>query len=305
MTTAARIAAAQFAPVYMDRDATIARACDLIREAAADGAKLVVFPEAFVPGYPDWTWVVPNYDGKTRNALHARLLDQAVTIPSEATDVLGAAAAEAGVHVVIGVHERNAESSGGSVFNSLLFLDSSGEILGKHRKLMPTGAERQVWAQGDGTTLRVYDTPFGRLGGLICWESFMPLARAALYDAGVQVLVIPTWDKSDGWLTAMQFIAREAGAFVVSCCMALRTSDVPEELGFTTLYPTPREWINTGRSCVIGPNGAVLAGPLDGEEGFVTADIELADISAAKRTWDVAGHYARRDVFDLSVRGLD
>lgn len=297
-----RVAAAQAAPVFLDRAATVAKACDLIGEAGRAGAKLVVFPEAFIPGYPDWIWVVPNHDGRLLNDLYTRLLRNAVTIPDDSTDRLGAAAREAGIHVAIGLHEINAEASGGSLYNTLLFLDDQGEILGRHRKLMPTGAERLVWAQGDGSSLRTYDTALGRLGGLICWENFMPLARQMLYAAGVQILVTPTWDKSDSWLNSLRHIAREGGTYVVNCCMALRMDDVPAELSFPALYPSGREWINPGRSCVIHPSGEVVAGPVEAKEELLIAEIDLADIAAAKRMFDVAGHYARNDVFQFGLR---
>jgi nitrilase len=298
-----KVAAAQFAPVFLDRTETVRKACDAIARAAEAGAHLVVFPEAFVSGYPDWVWVVPNHRAPLLNELYARLIDNAVSVPDESTDRLCEAAQRAGICVVMGMHERNAEASGASVFNSLLFIDEKGHILGKRRKLVPTGAERLVWAQGDGSTLQVFDTSVGRLGGLICWESYMPLARQALYAQGVQILVTPTWDKSPNWLASLRHIAREGGMFIVNCCQALRMDDVPGDCGFKELYPSDREWINVGNSCVIDPKGEVIAGPLEAAEGLVIAEIDLRDILAAKRMFDVAGHYSRPDVFDFSVRG--
>lgn len=297
-----KVAAAQYTPVYLNRDETVDKACEIISRVGAADIRLVVFPEVFVPGYPDWTWVVPNHNAAVLNDLYSRLLDNSLSIPGEATERLCGAARKAGVTVVIGVHERNSEASEASVYNTLLFIDKDGTILGKRRKLMPTGAERMVWGQGDGATFRSFDSSIGRLGGLICWENYMPLARQAMFDMGIQILASPTWDKSDSWLLSMRHIAREGGVFVISCCMALRCGDVPEELGFRSFYPADREWINVGNSCVISPKGEVIAGPLEAEEGLVIADIDLGDIRAAKRMFDVAGHYARPDVFALSVR---
>jgi len=200
------------------------------------------------------------------------------------------------------MHERNSESSGASLFNSLLFINDQGEIMGSHRKLIPTGGERLVWAQGKGDTLRSYDTSAGKLAGLICWENYMPLARTAIYESGAQVLASPTWDKSTNWLQSMQHIAREGGLFVFSTCMALRMDDIPDEYEFKKLYPEEREWINTGNSCIIAPNGKLLAGPLEAKEGILYADIDLQQIIAAKRMFDVAGHYARPDLFHFSIK---
>lgn len=297
-----KVAAAQFTPVYLNRGETIDKACEIINRAGAAGAGLVLFPEVFVPGYPDWTWVVPNHNGPVLNDLYSRLLDNSVSIPDESTDRLCNAAREAGVVVVMGVHERNSEASNASLFNTLLFIDQEGNILGKRRKLMPTGAERLIWGQGDGATFQSFDSSAGRLGGLICWENYMPLARQAMFNSGIQVLLAPTWDKSENWRLSMRHIAREGGVFVVSCCMALRTDDIPEELGFRSFYPGDREWINVGNSCVINPKGEIIAGPLEAGEGLVIADIDLDEVKAAKRMFDVAGHYARPDVFELSVR---
>jgi nitrilase len=291
--------------VYLRRSETVDKACRLIERAADEGARLVVFPEVFVAGYPDWVWVVPNSNAPLLNALYARLLQNAVTIPDESTRRLCEAARKSAIHVVMGLHERNSEASNSSLYNTLLFIDDAGEIVGKRRKLMPTGAERLVWSQGDGSTVHAFDTAIGKVGGLICWESYMPLARQAMYDAGTQILVTPTWDKSDNWLGSLRHVAREGGVFVVSCCAAIRLSDIPDELEFKSFYPGDREWMNTGRSCVINPRGEIVAGPLEAEEGLVVAEIDLAEIAGAKRMFDVAGHYARPDVFRFSVRRPD
>ncbi|MDZ7717356.1 MAG: carbon-nitrogen hydrolase family protein [Balneolaceae bacterium] len=301
MTKTIKVAAAQLSPVFLDKKKTVEKACSAILEAGKHGAKLIVFPEAFISGYPDWVWLIPNSKGADLNELYIKLVEHAVSVPDQATDQLCKAAKKAGIHVVMGMNERNSETSGASLYNSLLFISDQGEILGKHRKLIPTGGERLIWAQGKGDTLRSYDTSAGKLAGLICWENYMPLARTAIYESGAQILASPTWDKSPNWLQSMQHIAREGGLFVISTCMALRMDDIPEQYEFKTLYPEGREWINTGNSCIIAPNGKFLAGPLEAEEGILYADIDLQQIIAAKRMFDVAGHYARPDVFNFSV----
>ncbi len=299
------VAAAQHSAVFLDRQASVAKACRLIEEAAGHGARLVVFPEAFIPGYPDWVWLLKNSESALLDRYYRELVDQAVTVGDESTEQLCEAARSAGVYVAIGIHERNAEASGSSLFNSLLYLSDEGRVLGVHRKLMPTGGERTVWAQGDGSTLLAFDTSIGRLGGLICWENYMPLARQAMYERGVQVYVAPTWDSSAAWLLAMRHIAREGGMFVVSCCQALRRDEIPEGYEFRDLYPEGREWINRGNSCIVDPMGKLLAGPLEESQEILYAEIDLDLIPAAKRVFDAAGHYARRDVFHFEVRGQE
>lgn len=303
LSTTVRIAAVQDSPVFLDRRASVAKACRLIEEAGGQGARLVVFPEAFVPGYPDWVWLVKNSDSALLNRYYQELVANAVTVGDESTEQLREAARSAGVYVAIGIHEKNAEASGASLFNTLLYLSDQGSVLGAHRKLMPTGGERTVWAQGDGSSLVAFDTSIGRLGGLICWENYMPLARQAMYELGVQIYVAPTWDSSEGWLLAMRHIAREGGMFVVSTCQALRREEIPEAYEFRDLYPEGREWLNRGSSCIVDPMGRLLAGPLEKAQEILYAEVDLDLISAAKRMFDVAGHYARRDVFRFEVRG--
>ena len=296
-----KVAAAQAAPVFLNKQQTVEKACDLIAEAGRAGAKLVVFPEVFIAGYPDWVWVVPNSHGAVLNDLYTELVQNAVSIPDDSTDLLCRAAKQAGIYVVMGMNERNTEASNSSLYNSLLFIDSDGNIVGKRRKLMPTGGERLIWAQGDGSTLQVFDTTFGRLGGLICWENYMPLVRNAMYAGGAQILAAPTWDKSDNWLLSMQHIAREGGMYVISCCMAIRTEDIPDSYDFKKAYPEGREWITAGNSCIVDPNGQVIAGPVEQKEEIIVAEVDLNLVTTAKRMFDVAGHYARPDVFRFEV----
>ncbi len=295
------VAAAQVTPMFLDRQATLEKACDVIAEAGRNGAELVVFPEAFLPGYPDWIWLVPGNKGQMLDTLYTALVDNAVTVPDGTTDRLCQAARKAKVHVAIGINERNREASNASLYNTLLYIDAAGEILGKHRKLVPTAGERLVWAQGDGSTLAAYKTSLGVLGGLICWENYMPLARQAIYAWGTQIYVAPTWDRGDLWLATLRHIAKEGGMFVIGCCMPLHVRDIPDRLEFKELYPVDTEWINGGYSCIVNPTGEMIAGPVVDKEEILYAEVHLDEITAAKRMFDVAGHYARPDVFKFAV----
>jgi len=295
------IAAVQAAPVFMDRDATIDKACALTAEAAKNGAKIVVFPEAFVPTYPDWVWVVPASNGSSHAALYGELLDQSVTVPSAATDKLCRAAKANRVFVVIGVNERNADASGGSIYNTLLYISDKGELLGRHRKLIPTAAERMVWTPGDGSTLETFETPYGRLGGLICWENYMPLARYTMYAQGVQIYVAATWDSSDTWIASLRHIAKEGRMVVVGCCIAMRRDDIPDSYEFRSGYPENEDYfINAGNSAIVNPQ-RILAGPVVCKEETLYAEIDPAWMRGTKFSLDAAGHYARPDVFQLTV----
>jgi nitrilase len=297
-----KVAAVQHAPVFLDRDATIDKACALIAEAGRAGAKLVVFPEAFVPAYPDWVWVLPARERAALSGLYAELVANAVSVPSVATERLGQAAREAGAQVVIGVNERNAEASGTSLYNSLLFFDADGKLYARHRKLIPTGGERLVWAQGDGSTLAVHATPLGRLCGVICWENYMPLTRYAMYAWGAQLYIAATWDRGDPWLATLRHIAREGRVFVIGCCMGLRDADIPARYEFKRLYPPGREWINAGDSAVLNPDGSFIAGPLHERQGILYAEIDPMQYAGPRWMFDAAGHYARPDLFQLTVR---
>ncbi|MFA9429209.1 carbon-nitrogen hydrolase family protein [Egicoccus sp. AB-alg2] len=295
--TIVRVAAVQDAPVFLDRDATVARVHALTGQAAAEGAELVVFPEAFVPTYPDWVWrTTPWADGPAR--WYERLVEQSVTVPGPAVDALADAARSAGVHLAVGINERD----GSTLYNSLAWFGPDGHLLAVHRKLMPTGGERLVWGMGDGSTMSVLDTPVGRLGGLICWENYMPLARYHLYAQGMDVLVAPTWDNSDAWVPTMRHIAKEGRCFVVGVTFCLRGSDVPQGIpGRDEIYGGSDDWLARGNSCVVGPGGQLLAGPLVGEPGIVIADCDLDALVSARRQFDPVGHYARPDVFRLEV----
>lgn len=297
-----KVAAVQDAPVFLDKNATIEKACELINQTAGNGASMAVFPEAFISGYPDWVWTLPPARKDLINTLYQDMLDNAITIPDKSLEPLLKAVKDAGIYVTIGVNERNSEASNSSLFNSLLYIGPDGKILGKHRKLIPTGGERLMWAQGGGETLVSFDTSIGKLGGLICWENFMPLARNVMYQAGVQVHVASTWDSSENWQIAMRFIAREGGMFVIGCAPGMKMSDIPDKYEFKKFYPEDREWVNKGNSLIVGPDGKVLAGPLEAEQSIIYADVNLNDIPAQKWMYDVAGHYSRPDVFEFGVK---
>jgi nitrilase len=270
--------------------------------AAARGARLVVFPEAFVPTYPLWVWFVPGGQTAVLRELYAELLRESVTVPSDATDELGAAARDAGVHLAIGVNERNAEASGTTLYNTLLYFDASGRLLGKHRKLVPTVGERLVHGFGDGHTLSVHQTELGKLGGLICWENYMPLARYALYAWGVEVYAAPTWDRGEPWLSTLRHIAKEGRVYVIGACSAVRLADVPDRYAFKAAYLDGiGEWINPGDSAIVDPDGKLLAGPAHREETILYAEVSRARLEGPRYQLDVAGHYARPDVFQLRV----
>lgn len=296
------VAAVQASPIFLDRESTLDRACALIAEAAEKGARLVVFPEGYLPGYPFWVWFIPSGNTKAHRELYTELLGNSVSVPDAATERLCAAARDAEVTVVMGLNERNAEASGATLYNSLLFIGPDGEILGCHRKLVPTVGERFVHGQGDGSTLRVYDVPVGRLSGLICWENYMPLARFALYASGAQIHVAPTWDRGEPWLSTLRHIAKEGRVYVVGCCSAMRRDDVPDGFAFKEEFlPPGMEWINPGGSAIVDPDGKWVTEPVMESQEILYGEIDPALMQGPRFQLDVAGHYGRPDVFQLTV----
>lgn len=296
-----RLAVVQAAPAVLDRAAALEKARSLIFTAAEQGATLVLFPEAYVPTYPFWVWFLAPREHLRLAELYAALIDQAVSIPGPELAPLQEAARQAGVFVALGVNERNSEASATSLFNSVVLIGPDGEFIAKHRKLVPTGPERLVWAQGDGSTLAPANTTLGRLGMLICWENYMPLARYALYAQGIDVLLAPTYDEGETCLCSVRHIAKEGRVYVASASMVLHEEHVPEMYGLAELI-AGREWIKSGDSAIAAPSGALLAGPLQREEGILYADIEPAAVAGSRWNLDVAGHYARPDVFDFALR---
>jgi nitrilase len=289
--------------VFLDRAATLRRAAAALAEAARNGAQLAVFPEALVPGYPAWMWRLrPGPDMALTERIHARLRANSVCLAADELAPLREAAREHKLAVVCGIHERDAEAGGGTLYNSVVTIGADGGVLNRHRKLMPTNPERMVWGCGDASGLRVVDTPCGRVGTLICWESYMPIARYALYAQGVDVYVTPTYDSGERALATMQHIAREGGCWVVSCGCAFQARDLPDDLpGKDELFRRPDEWVNPGDSVVVAPGGKLVAGPLHEERAILYAEIDLERVGMARRSLDVVGHYARPDLFELRV----
>lgn len=298
-----KAAVVQAAPILFDREATVRKACQLIREAAVEGAELLLFPEAFIPAYPrglSFGMLVGSRKPEGR-LLWQTYWQGAVEIPSPTTEALGAAVREASVYLAIGVIERDAHFSGGTLYCTTLYFGPDGEIIGVHRKLKPTGAERLIWGEGDGSTLTVLPTPLGKIGGLICWENYMPLARMAIYSKGVELYLAPTADARDTWQATLRHIACEGRCFVLGCNQFVTKEMYPTELQAHPELVDQPEVMCRGGSVIISPLGEVIAGPLYDSEGILFADLDLAEIVRAKLDFDVVGHYARPDVFQLLV----
>jgi nitrilase len=298
--TVVKAAAVQAEPVALDREATTKKACNLIQEAASKGANLIVFPETFIPTYPDtfaWGKGLANFDSPRAKQAWARLYRNSVEIPSPTTDALCKAARRAKACVVMGLNERTQINN--SLYNTVLMIDAKGKILGKHRKLVPTNHERMIWQSGDGSTLKVFDSPAGKLGSLICWENWMPLARYALYAQGEQIHLAPTADDSELALVNARNTAAEGRVFVVLVCMILRKASYPPNFELNSELSEAPELLEKGGSAIIGPDGSVLAGPLWNEEGILYADLDLNRVVEEHQLLDVVGHYARPDVLSL------
>ena len=297
------VAVVQRPPVLLDRTATLKHAVEHLHEAVDAGARLIVFPETYVPGYPVWMWKLkPGADYDLTDDIHRELVDNSVDLEADDLRVLRDAAAERGVVVVCGVHEREGAFSRATLYNTLVTIGSDGEILNRHRKLVPTNPERMVWGQGDARGLRVVDTPFGRLGGLICWENYMPLARYALYAEGVEIYVASTWDEGETWISSMRHIAAEGRCWVIGAGCSMHTSDVPDSFPQRDhVFRHPDAWLNGGDSVIVAPGGDIVAGPLHEEHGILFAEIDPHRAPGAHRTLDVAGHYGRPDVFRLTI----
>jgi nitrilase len=300
-----RIAIVQKAPAFLDRAGCLRIAVDSVAEAAAGGAQVVVLPEAFIPGYPAWIWRLrPGGDMALSERLHRTLLENAVDLAKDDLAPLREAAREHRVTVVCGINERDGAFSRGTLYNTVVTLGPDGSVLNRHRKVMPTHPERMVWGLGDATGLKPVDTPCGRIGALICWESYMPLARYALYAQGLDVYLAPSYDSGDRWIATLQHIARESGCWVLGSGVAFRASDIRDAApGLRDLYPSADEWVNAGDSAVIAPGGKTVAGPLRNDFGLLYADIDQEPIDNARRTLDVIGHYSRPDLFSLRVHG--
>ncbi len=298
-----KAAVVQAAPVLFDHDATVEKTCRLTAEAAGQGAGLVLFPEAFIPCYPRglaFGTVVGSRSPEGRQTWQ-RYWANAVDVPGPATQALGKVARQTGVYLAVGVIERDTDFGGGTLYCTLLYFGPEGDLLGKHRKLKPTAAERLIWGEGDGSTLTAIDTEYGTIGGLICWENYMPPARMAMYSKGVDIYLAPTADARDSWQATLRHIACEGRCFVLGCNQFVTKSMYPPDLaGIEDLAGQP-EILSRGGSAIISPVGDVIAGPLYNEEGILYADLDLAEVARSKFDFDVVGHYARPDVFQLVV----
>jgi len=298
-----RVAAVQASYVLMNREACIDRVEELAADAAGSGAQLVVFPEAFVPGTPIWIDTRPIWDGD--DVWYAMLVENTVSVPGPAADRLAAIAEKYAVWLVIGVQER--EPHGSTIYDTMLYFSPDGRLADRHRKLVPTGSERTVWGMGDGSTLRVVDTGQGRIGGLICWENFMPLARFHLYAQGIDVWLAPTLAAGDFWVRAMQHLAVENRMYVVGANPVLHVDQIPADFPDRDKLVPPAyleehgPWIEPGSSLIVAPDGSLLAGPVSEAEEMLVADLDLNVTLTKRRFMDPTGHYHRPDVFRLLV----
>jgi len=297
-----RAAVVQAAPILFNREATVEKTVGLINEAAGEGAKLILFPEAFIPAYPrglSFGAVVGSRSEKGR-ALWQLYWENSVDAPGPVTETLGKAAKKADAYTAVGVIERDQHGKG-TLYCSLLYFGPDGALLGKHRKLKPTAAERIIWGEGDGSTLTVLDTEIGKIGGLICWENYMPLARMAMYNHGVEIYLAPTADARDTWQAAMIHIACEGRCFVLGCNQFVTKEMYPNDLpGIEELANQP-DIMCRGGSVIVSPMGKILAGPLFDREGILYADLDRTEAVRGKMDFDVIGHYARPDIFHLSI----
>ncbi len=298
-----KIAIVQQAPVFLNKHKTIEKACELVKQVADEGAKLVLFPEAFIPGYPTWIWRLrPGKDASICNDAHALLFENSVDLQSDDLKPLLKMAKSCSVTVICGLNERDSQLSRATIYNAMITINEQGKIVNHHRKLMPTNPERMSWGFGDARGLKVVDTEVGRVGGLICWENYMPLARYALYAQGIEIYVAPTYDSGEDSIATMQHIAREGRCWVLCCGCAIKLSDIPENLpDRDRLYSLEEDWINPGDSVVVAPGGKIVAGPLNKQKGILYFDIDTQKAATAKRTLDVAGHYSRPDIFTLQI----
>jgi nitrilase len=307
MTT---VAAIQYAPVFMDLSRSVEKAIGLVAKAAALGAKLIVFPETWLPGYPAWLDCcrdVALWDHEPTKKVFARLMDNSVVVPGPVTETLGGVARKHGIVLIIGVHERVIEGPGrGTLYNTMLTFGSNGALLNRHRKVMPTYTERMIWGQGDGSGLRAVATDQGRIGGLICWEHWMPLARQVLHQSGEDIHIAAWPQVKEMNLIASRHYAFEGRCFVIACGAIMRASELPAELDpIETLKQSPDAFVLNGGSAIIAPDGSLLAGPVFEDEVILTADLDLSLIGEESLALDVTGHYSRPDIFEVKLgKGL-
>jgi len=298
------VAVVQATPVLFDRQATIEKVARLAGEAAGQGAQLMLFPEAFIPAYPRGLSFGAVVGSRTLagRQLYQRYWSQSVDVPGPDTEQLGRIARRHNAYLAIGVIERDTSASRGTLYCTLLYFGPDGSLLGKHRKLKPTASERLIWGEGDGSTLTVVETPYGRVGGLICWENYMPLARMALYTQGIDIYLAPTADSRDAWQGSMVHIACEGRCFVLGCNQFVTKSMYPPDLEGSEELAGQPEVMCRGGSVIVSPLGRVIAGPLFDQEGILTATLDLQDVVGGRYDFDVTGHYNRPDVFHFAVK---
>src|SRR5258708_11944597 len=298
-----RVAVVQHPPVTLHRAKTLERGVELLEEAAASGARVVSFPEPWLPGYPEWLWRLrPGTDFQLTGEIHGRLIENAVDLNAGDLKPIQAAARRLKVTVSIGIHERDGKFSRGTLYNTVVLIGPDGEVLNRHRKLMPTMPERMVWGTGDASGLRVSETPMGRVGGLICWENYMPLARFAIFAQGCEIYVAPTWDEGSTWISTMRHIAAEGRCWVLGNGTAMRGKDIPRDFPQRAqLFPDLEEWYNPGDSVIVSPGGRIVAGPPPEGDRRPLPGGGPGGGGAAQRERDRAGHYGRPDIFKLEV----
>jgi nitrilase len=302
MQASVRVACVQVEPVILDRDATIEKLARYAAEAAENGAQLVVFPETFIPAYPSsrWAKAFAGWAEPGAKEAFALLRRESLEVPGDAERRLGDIAREHGIWLVTGVNEVDPEKPG-TIYNSLLYHAPDGTLAEHHRKLVPTNHERLVWGQGDGRGLRAFETPLGRLGGLICWENYMPLARFSLYESGVEIYIASTADDGDLWQATLVHIARESRAFVVAPSHFQRAGSYPDDFPLRELLGGD-DLLGRGGSAILGPDGGYLAGPLYGEEGVLYADLEADRLYEERQRFDPVGHYNRPELLRFELR---
>jgi nitrilase len=302
MRETVRVACVQVEPVILDRDRTIDKLAQYTAEAAREGAQLVVFPETFVPAYPSsrWAKALAGWADPRAKEAFARLRRESLEVPGDAERRLGEIARDHGVWLVTGVNEVDPEKPG-TIYNSLLYHAPDGTLAVHHRKLVPTNHERLVWGQGDGRGLRAIETPLGRIGGLICWENYMPLARFSLYESGVEIYIASTADDGDAWQATLVHIARESRAFVVAPSHFQRAASYPDDFPLRELLDGV-DVLGRGGSAILGPDGSYLAGPLYDEEGVLYADLEPDRLFEERQRFDPAGHYHRPELLVFELR---
>ena len=293
-----RAVVVQAAPVLFDTPKSLRKLADLSSDAANKGAELVVFPEAFIGGYlkgHDFGVSLGRRSPEGREEFR-RLFESSIEVPGPATEFIGSVAKDHATHLVVGVIERD----GGTLCCTALIFGPDGQLLGKHRKLMPTAMERVIWGSGDGSTIPVVTTTLGKIGSVICWENYMPLLRTAMYAKGIELYCAITVDDRETWIPTVRHIALEGRCFVLSACQFVQRSDLPSGYPIEWL-PTSEDALIRGGSCIVGPLGQILAGPKYGEECVLVADLDRADLVRAKFDFDVVGHYSRPEVFRLDV----